>query len=406
MPKVMEGIKVVEVALYGFVPSAGAVLSDWGAEVVKIEHPETGDPMRGLAAWGIEPGTGGVSHLWEIFNRGKKSVGIDLHDGDGRSLVHSLVQEADVFLTNFRGPARKKLQIDVEDIRRHNPQIIYARGTGYGPAGPDADKGGFDGISYWARSGASTAAMPPGAHRPIMMPGPAFGDIQAGMHLAGGIAAALFHRERTGEGSVVDVSLLGSGMWAMQAAIAGAYVTDKDELPRIDRLTVSNPLANVNYRTSDDRFIALSMLESDRYWPEFCRVLGQGSLADDPRFSTAASRCENAAACVELLDRLFAEHPLDFWEAVLSEQDGQWAVMRLTREALVDVQGKANGYVQEVDYGEGICLPMIAPPVQFDETTTKPAPAPRFGADTDDVLLASGFEWDDLLSLKLKGVIS
>ena len=402
----MHGIKVVEVAIYGFVPSAGAVLSDWGADVVKVEHPETGDPMRGLAAWGIPPGTGGVTHMWEIFNRGKKSVGIDIGTDEGRALVHSLVAGADVFLTNFLGPARRRLGIDVDQIRQVNPRIVYARGTGYGPKGPDADLGGFDGISYWARAGASSAAMPLDTETPIMMPGPAYGDIQAGMHLAGGVSAALFHRERTGEGSVVDVSLLGSGMWAMQPVIAGAYVTGRDELPKSDRFAAGNPVANVSYRTSDNRFIALSMLESDRYWPALCHALDRLDLLSDARFLTAEARRANSHACVSALDEVFAGRSLEEWTKALSRQEGQWAVIRRAAEVLDDVQGRANGYVQEVAYPNGVTLPLIAPPVQFNGTADRPRPAPQHGVDTDQVLLESGLSSDDLFELKIKGVIT
>jgi crotonobetainyl-CoA:carnitine CoA-transferase CaiB-like acyl-CoA transferase len=402
----MDGVRVLEVAIYGFVPSAGAVLADWGARVVKIEHPVTGDPMRGLAAWGVAPGTGGVTHLWELFNRGKESVGIDLTDPEGLDLLMRLVDDADVFLTNFLGPARRRLGIDVEDIRARNPRIVYGRGTGYGARGPDADAGGFDGISYWARSGAATAAMPADGRTPIGMPGPAFGDIQAGMHLAGGIAAALFQRERTGEAAVVDTSLFGAGLWAMQPAMAGAYVSGLDELPKNDRRHPSNPLANVSYRTADGRYIALSMLESDRYWIGFCAAIGRPDLEHDVRFSDAEARRANATACVEVLDGIFATDELAHWRKVLSTQEGQWSAIQLTREVLDDPQAEANGYIQRVDYGEGVTLPMVVSPVHFSTDLPTLSRAPEHGASTDDVLIAAGASWDDLIRLKVKGVIS
>jgi len=199
-PGVMDGVRVLEVAIYAFAPAAGAVLADWGADVVKVEHPEAGDPLRGLVAYGVKPGDGGVTYLWEVLNRGKRSIGIDIASDDGRELLLSLCEGADVFLTNFLAPARQRLGIDADAVTARNPRIIYARGTGHGPRGPDADKGGYDGVSFWARSGVSIAAMLPDALYPVALPGPAYGDIQSGAHLAGGIGAALFRRERTGRG--------------------------------------------------------------------------------------------------------------------------------------------------------------------------------------------------------------
>ena len=168
----MDGVRVLEVAIYAFAPAAGAVLADWGADVVKVEHPEAGDPLRGLVAYGVKPGDGGVTYLWEVLNRGKRSIGIDIASDDGRELLLSLCEGADVFLTNFLAPARQRLGIDADAVTARNPRIIYARGTGHGPRGPDADKGGYDGVSFWARSGVSIAAMPPDALYPVALPGP------------------------------------------------------------------------------------------------------------------------------------------------------------------------------------------------------------------------------------------
>jgi crotonobetainyl-CoA:carnitine CoA-transferase CaiB-like acyl-CoA transferase len=401
----MEGVRVLEVALYGLVPTTGAVLADWGADVVKIEHPETGDPIRGLVAFGVRPGDGGVTYLWEVFNRGKKSVGIDIRTAEGREVLLSLAEQADVFITNFLEPARKKLGIDADDVMARNPGIIYARGTGHGPKGPDADKGGFDGISYWARAGVSTAAMPADYDYPIQLPGPAFGDIQTGMHLAGGVAAALYHRERTGRGVVVDTSLLASGMWAMQASMAGAHASGREALPHFDRRRPGNPLANV-YRTADGRFINLAMLESDRYWPGFCQAIGRPELASDARYATDPDRMANLGACVDLLDSIFAEHDLEEWKKILGSQEGQWAILQTTTEVLDDVQAEPNGYVRWVGYENGATLPLVAAPVQFDGESAVLTPGPAHAADTEHVLIDAGYTWDDLVSLKEHGAIS
>jgi crotonobetainyl-CoA:carnitine CoA-transferase CaiB-like acyl-CoA transferase len=405
MNQVLSGIRVLEVSLYGYVPAAAAVLSDWGAEVLKIEHPETGDPIRGLAAFGVKPGDGGVSMLWEVLNRGKRAAAIDIAHPQGYEVLLSLVDQADVFLTNFLGPARQRLRIDAEHIQHRNPSIIYARGTGHGVQGPDADKGGFDGISYWARTGLSTAAMPVDYDYPIGLPGPAVGDIQAGLGLAGAVSAALLHRERSGHAAVVDGSLLAAGLWAMQASIAGTFVTDRQALPKFDRKRPQNPLANV-YRTGDGRFIFLAMLEADRYWPGFCRAVGKPEWIDDARLDTAPHRVQNIEYCVAVLDELFASNALDQWMTVLDTQEGQWSVVRGTRETLDDEQAWANGYFQMLTYPNGAQLPLVPAPIQFDGQPATLTPAPAHGEHTDEVLRDSGLTEEQILELKIAGAIT
>jgi crotonobetainyl-CoA:carnitine CoA-transferase CaiB-like acyl-CoA transferase len=400
----MEGIRVVELGLFALVPSAAAVLAEWGADVVKIEHPVHGDPVRGLAAWGIKPGTGGFSYMWEVCNRGKRSVGVDVAHPDGREVVLSLAERADVFLTSFLPSARRKLGIDVEDVTARNPTIIYGRGSGQGPKGDEADTGGFDGAAFWYRCGIGSAAMPAGGDEPIALPAPGFGDVQTGMHLAGGIAAALWRRERTGKGAVVDASLLGAGLWAMQGSVAGTAVAGLAELPKRPRTDVSNPLV-IAYPTADGRFVALMMLGSDRYWPGLCAAIGRPDLRDDPRFATARDRAAHSAECVAELDKVFSARTLDHWRTVLAGQEGPWAVVAHAAEAAADEQARVNGYVQDVDYGDGRSLPMVAAPVQFDEAAPQLRPAPEHGAHTEEVLLEMGLDWDEILRLKATGAV-
>lgn len=401
----MDGVRVLEVGIYAFAPAAGAVLADWGADVVKVEHPTSGDPLRALVAYGVKPGEGGVTYLWEVLNRGKRSIGIDIATDGGRELLLSLCEGADVFLTNFLGPARVRLGIDVDAVVARNPRIIYARGTGHGPRGPDADKGGYDGVSFWARSGVSIAAMQPGSRYPVGLPGPAYGDIQSGCHLAGGIAAALFQRERTGRGAVVDVSLLGSGLWAMQPAIAGAFAAGRERLAPLDRRRPANPLWNV-YRTADGCFVTLSMLESDRYWPGFCIAADRLDLITDERFADAEARGAHIEECVELLDGIFDGHTLEEWKALLGTQDGPWSVTQTPRAALDDAQAAANDYLQWVKYDNDAALPLVHAPAQIDATAATLGPAPGHGADTDEVLLEAGLSSDDLVRLRMAGAIT
>jgi crotonobetainyl-CoA:carnitine CoA-transferase CaiB-like acyl-CoA transferase len=218
--QILEGIRLIEVADWGFVPSAGTVLGDWGADVIKIEHPVRGDPMRGLVTSGLVPGARGVNFFVEHLSRNKRSIGVDLNRPEGRAVLYKLVSTADIFLTNFLPDARERMHITYEDLRKVNPRLIYAKGHGQGQRGPDAGRGGYDGCSFWARGGVADRLTTPG--QPLVQQRPAFGDFTGGMFLAGGIAGALFHRERTGEGLEVDVSLLGNAAWIMAPDIVAA----------------------------------------------------------------------------------------------------------------------------------------------------------------------------------------
>ncbi len=405
MAKLLEGIRVVEAAIYGFVPSAAAVLADWGADVIKVEHPEAGDPVRNLSSYGFKPGDGGVSLLWEVFNRGKRSIGVDIRNAQGREILMSLVDRADVFLTNFMPASCTRLGIDADQVLARNPKIIYGRGTGHGPIGPDANVGGFDALTYWGRSGAAIAAMSPDDEFPVLMPGPAFGDIQSGMHLAGGIVAGLYQREKTGKGVVVDVSLLSAGLWAMQASIAGAYVLKSDNIQQLDRRHPPNPIANI-YRTKDGGSFTLGMLEADRYWEGLCAAVGRPDLANDARFSSSALRAKNTEACVKTFDEIFGAMTLVEVTKALNSQDGPWAYVRPPGDAIKDEQARVNGFVQMVQYGDGVQLPLVTPPVRINGDTPKLRPAPAHAEHTDAILAELGHTEEQMIDLKIAGAVS
>jgi crotonobetainyl-CoA:carnitine CoA-transferase CaiB-like acyl-CoA transferase len=401
MNKPLEGVRVIEVSMWAFVPSAGAVLADWGAEVVKVEAP-TGDPIRGLTFGGLGP-AGGIAWSWEMFNRGKRGIVLDLTQPLGQDIVHELAQGADVFLTSLLPAAREKLRIDDETIRGVNPRIVYASGTGQGARGPEAGKGGYDSISFWSRGSISAAVTPAGAE-PVGMPSGAFGDSLSGAALAGGIAAALVRQQKTGEGALVDGSLLGTAMWAMQMSTIGAKVTGLDEMPKMTRQNTPNPLVNT-YRTRDDRWIALCMLQPDAYWEPFCRAIGRDDLATDARFATNEDRTAHRGDAIAALEATFAGKALAEWIPILAAQRGQWDVVKKVSELLTDQQAEANGFFQNVDYGDGKELPLISNPVQFDRTPPDLVPAPEFGADSDELLLALGWDWDRILEAKAAGVV-
>ncbi len=403
MTRPLEGVKVVEVSMWGYVPSCGAVLSDWGAEVIKVEPP-SGDPLRGLTYAGIKPGTNGFTFLWEIFNRGKRGIVIDLTAPGASELIYEMTGQADVFLTSLLPAARRKLKIDVDDIRSRNPRVVYAVGSGQGPRGGESEKGGFDAISFWARSGVSSAVTPDGHPYPLNMPCGAFGDGLSGAILAGGIAAALTGRANTGEGSVVDGALFASGLWGMQPSIVGADLIGVMELPQPKREELPNPLV-CTYRTRDGRFVQLCMLQSQRYWPEFCRAIDRPDLVADPRFAIQEDRARNVAECMTALSDVFATRDLQDWKAILATQDGQWDVVQQVGEIANDAQVIANGYLQEVDHGDGRKLKMVSSPIQFDRTTAPALPAPEHGADTDSVLLEMGMDMDAIIQAKLAGIV-
>jgi crotonobetainyl-CoA:carnitine CoA-transferase CaiB-like acyl-CoA transferase len=401
---VLAGVRVLEVAQWWFVPSAGAVLADWGAEVVKVEHPRTGDPQRGLVTSGLVP-KGGFNFMWEQPNRGKKSVGIDLRVDAGRELLYALAARSDVFLTSFLPEARRRLRIDVEDLRAVNPKIIYARGSGQGVRGPEAERGGYDGASFWARGGVA-AVLSSDPSRPPVGQRPAFGDGIGGMTIAGGIAAALFRRERTGEPSVVDISLLATAMWTLAPDItmARALAALAGRTPAFDRRMAPNPIVNA-YPTRDGRWIMLIMLQSDRNWPDLCRHLGRPDLIDDPRFADSAKRFENRAECVDTLDAIFRQRTLEDWKRALATTDGVWAPVQRPIELYDDPQVLANGYLPEVELGDGTRCQLVNSPVQFDETPARLAHAPECGQDTEQVLLELGLDWDAIAGYKKSGAI-
>ena len=310
----MQGVRVVEVAQYTFVPAAGAVLAEWGAEVIKVEHAERGDAQRGLFTVGSVSAGGPFAPIMEHPNHNKRSIGLALNVPEGLDVLHRLVRNADVFLTNYLPDVRARLHIDVEDIRKVNPQIIYVRGTALGVRGEDRSRPGFDGISYWYRSGSAFGATPPNLEGIVPMPAPAYGDSIGGMTIAGGISAALFARERTGEPSVVDVSLLGVGAWANALAIETSYLSGQpwQAAPMGPYQSVeTNPLVGV-FPTKDGRWIGLSMLQPGRFWEEFCRHLGREDLITDPRFDTtekviANAREAGAIIAAEFKVRTYAE---------------------------------------------------------------------------------------------------
>lgn len=402
---ILDGVRVLEVAEQTFVPAASGLLADWGAEVIKIEHVERGDAMRGLAATGVIDMPSDVHALFEHSNRGKKSLGLDLTQPEGLDVLYKLAATADVFITNKLGPVRRKLSVDLDDIRAHNDKIIYVRGSGQGERGPDADKGAYDQLAFWARAGIALGSKRP--ENPLMptAPGPGFGDSIGAMTIAGGVLGALFHRERTGEATEVDVSLFGTGLWANGQTIALSLTVDKPfEQPAQER-PGQNPLSRY-YETSDGRTLSLCALQAGKYWPSMCQVIGRPELATDPRFADHRALLTYSVDAVAILEDAFGSAPLEEWRKRLEDFTGQWSVVQNTLEAAADPQSVANGYLQSSSTAKGTPFQLVASPVQFGGQPSPVTRAPEFNEHGDEILTGLGMEYDAIIDLKVKGVVA
>jgi crotonobetainyl-CoA:carnitine CoA-transferase CaiB-like acyl-CoA transferase len=405
----MHGVRILEVAQFTFTPSAGAVLADWGADVIKVEHAERGDAQRGL-----QIGTGGVAAgsfqpLMEHPNRGKRSIGLALDNQAGREILYQLARQSDVFLVNFLPDAREKLKIDINDLRQVNPRIIYVRGSAFGNHGPERTKGGYDSSAFWSRAGSAAGATPPDAPRVIGMPAGAYGDSMGGMTIAGGIAAALFARERTGEPSEVDVSLLSVGAWAMALSVNNALLTGiaPEVAPLSQNAATFNPVV-ATYRTADGRWINLTMLQAGRYWADFCTHIDRPDLISDERFATAEAlmRPENTEQAAEIITKVMAGQTYAYWVEKFQTLEGQWAPVQDPLDVGRDPQLRANGYIRAVRDAEGNERELVANPVQFDNTPPEIRRGPQFAEHTDEILGELGYDQDRILDLKIAGAVT
>jgi crotonobetainyl-CoA:carnitine CoA-transferase CaiB-like acyl-CoA transferase len=409
MRKPLDGVRVLEVAQFTYVPSAGAVLADWGAEVIKIEHPVTGDAQRGLVkvlgAAASKPGST-FAPIMEAPNRGKRSVGMALDNTDVRPEFDELIRRSDVFLTNYLPSARTKLHIDVADVRKVNSDIIYVAGSGFGMNGPDRDAGAYDATAFWARGGSADGLNPPDADQSAFMPAGAYGDNIGGITIAGGVAAALYGRRVTGEASVLDVSLLAVGAWTTQFSINMAMLMG-GPLPKVERRTQApgNPLTGA-YRTSDGRFVQLSMLQPNRYWPEFCRLMGIDEYIEDPRFESLQAMAEHADLAYGIVHDAIAKLTFAECKEVLSRGTGQWAPVQDAWELAHDEGLTANGRIAHIVDAEGNPQHLVANPVRFDNDPAELQRAPQFAEHTDDVLRELGVDDDRLIELKIAGAIT
>ena len=394
-----EGVRVLELAQWVFVPAAGAVLADQGADVLKIENAATGDPYRGLMTRGIGAQLGNVNLNIEQNNRGKRSVGLDIRTEKGREVMYKLAERSDVFLTNFRPEALARLGYDVADLRVHNARLIYARGHGFGVRGAEANTPGYDSTAYWARGGFAHTLTPSDYPGEVASRG-AIGDKPAAMNLAYGIAAALFKRERSGEASIVDVSLLASAVWTLSSDILSATIAPAPPDPAV------KPNRQLGgYRTKDGRLITVQIL-NEAHWPGWVRAIGRDDLVRDPRFATRDARIEHAAEYEAEVDATFAARTYDEWCDILRDSGTPWAPVQSAAEVARDPQVVANNYLVHRETEDGVSYQLANAPVEFDQTPSVPALAPSAGEHTEEVMLELGYSWDDIIDLKLAEVLA
>ena len=399
MPMPLDGIRVIDWTIWQQGPIASAMLGDLGAEVIKVEQRGSGDPARYLTRlWGKSLAER-PNFYFEANNRNKKGITLDLKTDEGKQVVYDLVARSDVFVQNFRKGVAQRLGLGYETLREHNPRLIYASASGYGPEGPDSAEPSFDHLGL-ARSGIMLAAGEP-EMPPLAVVG-GIADQMGGGMLAYGVLAALVARERHGVGQEVDASHLGSMTW-LQGLSVSCKVMAGFALPRGFRSQAGNPLWN-HYECKDGRWLALAMLQSQRYWPDFCRAVGRPELATDERFVDAYQRLQNREATIAILDEIFATRTRDEWIRQLSESEGDFifTIVNSVDDLPEDPQVVANDYVADFEHPQHGKTRVLGVPVKLGETPgSVRLAAPEFGQHTEEVLLEIlGYDWERITELR------
>ena len=400
-PNLLSGLRVIDCGTYIAGPAAATIMSDFGAEVIKIERPQGGDPYRYLS---FLPGMAVSEHnyCWLLDARNKKSLALDLRDEAGREVLRKLVATADVFITNYPPVIAQRFQVGYEDVEPLNSRLIYAQITGYGEEGSDANKPGYDTTAYWARSGltgfmfdltVATGATPCGT-----------GDHPVALALFGAIMLALYQRQSTGLGSKVSTSLMATGAWSnscqIQAAMLGAEFP-----PRRTRFTSLNPLVN-QYQTRDGLRFMFCCLDTKYDWGRICRAIGRTDLIDDPRYATAQARFERGEEVVVLLDEALAAKDMAEWQVLFDEHSVIWGPIPTMDRVAADAQMKANGVFTEFDHPRLGSVPTVNNPINVNGVAKeKPRLAPEIGQHSVEVLSGLGYEDQAIEELMRRGVI-
>lgn len=400
MPGPLEGIQVVELGLWVAGPSCGAILRDWGAEVIKIEPPN-GDPFRGLFASALGSGVQQSPPPFEVDNRGKRSVALNLEHEDARAIARQLLDRADVFVTNMRPRVLDDFGLDYDSLARANPRLVYAQITGYGPDGPNRDRAAYDIGAFWSRAGVAAMLVPKGAPLPQQRGG--MGDHMTGMSAAGAVCAALLARERTGRGQRVSTSLLRVGTYMMAWDVMLALRLGLPIEP-YDREHAINPIINC-FQAGDGRWFWLLLLQADRHWADLLRAIDREDLRDDPRFADINVRRQHAPELVAELDGVFASKTLEEWGDVFDRENVWWAPVNNVNDVVADPVAKEAGVFPEVAGPNGP-VPFVATPADFSETEAAPRGlSPELGQHTEEVLLELGYNWEQIIALKERGAI-
>ena len=395
----LSGILILDVSIWQNGPYASVLLSDMGADVIKIEQPGSGDPGRGF----VERGRWGeVSSYFEAMNRNKRSVTLDLKRDEGRKVFYRLVERADVVVQNFRVGVSERLGIDYDSLVEHNPQIITASATGFGRKGPDATHGVFDLLGV-ARAGTLRALQYPDSE-PVYSNGFALGDQTGAMVLAHAITMALLARERFGVGQDVEVSQMGAQLLLQNLGLVRFLATGAI-VPPPRRTEAFNPQFTI-YRCQDDAWIALACLQADRYWPDVCEILELGELQHDPRFSNMEARNQHSSELIPTLDLVFASKPRQHWFEALIERRIPSAPVNDYADLVNDPQVIANEYLVEVDHPVLGRVKEVGIPIKMSKSPGRVRhPAPELGQHTEELLLESGFSWDEIQSFREASVL-
>ncbi len=396
---ILEGIRVVSMGQIVAIPAASSLMADWGAEVIKLE-PLIGEMHRGLRrSQGVQVGP--VNWIMQVLNRNAKGLALDVKQPAGREAIYKLIERADIFLCNYERNAVKRLGMDYASLSKINPRLIYGVVSGYGKVGPDKDERGYDFTAGWARSGMmymiGEPGTPPAPQRAGMI------DSSAGAHLLAGVLAALRHRDRTGRGQEVEVSLFHTGVWMLnmdvQNAIAGS--------PPIkhDRTKTNNPIWN-SYQTKDGRWFWLAMLQPDPAWPGFCRAIERPDLENDPRFNSIDARQNNCVELIKIIEDALATQTMAEWERRFRQHNCIYGRVQSPTEVTTDPQAIAAGLFQEIEIpGAGMSRLVTTPVIFSDSTVSIRTPSPELGQHTEEILLDLGYTWEDLARLKEGKVI-
>ncbi|HTY54895.1 MAG TPA: CoA transferase [Candidatus Binataceae bacterium] len=402
MDRPLSGIKVVELAIWVAGPSTGAVLADWGADVIKIEEPQRGDPVRGMTIRSAHDPDVRIAWSYELDNRNKRSAAVNLRDPEGRAFALKLIEQADVFLTNLRLDALERLQLDYAHLAEVNPRLIYATLNGYGHRGPERLTPGFDYAAGWSRSGLMATVAEPGKPPPAQRPGMI--DHAAGLAMAGAISTALFARERTGRGQEVRLSLFAMALWMNSVDLTHGLLGDRPPAPE-SRSKRPNPLWN-SYRCKDDTWVYFVMVQSDRYWKDFCKALKRTAWLKDPRFKDHYARTVNNRALIKLIDEAIATRTRAQWAPIFDRHCFIWAPVQSVAEVIEDPQAEALGVFAPLDHPQIPNCRLVRSPVEFSEGEVGPrVPAPELGQHTEDIAQELGFDWERIGELKTKGAL-